>query len=113
MPKRISGRPADADERRHHKRLPIEREVRYKVLGTERTGRGKTIDMRSAGVLFTTASGLMEGDKIELVIDWPVQLEGRLRLKMVMFGRVVRAEEKQAAITISRYSLRTRAAGDL
>src|SRR5436853_234503 len=101
MPKRILRRSVNDDERRRHKRLPIERDVRYKVLGSGKNkekirgvGLGKTINMSSGGVLFTTDSGLAEGDRVELAIDWPAQLEGRLRLKMVVFGHVVRAEQK-------------------
>jgi hypothetical protein len=118
MPSRISGRVEPHDERRHHRRLPIDREVRYNVLPAGKRkmragGFGKTIDMSSGGVLFTTNTDLKAGDQVELAIDWPAKLHDTLRLKLVVFGPVVRTENEKAAITITRYIFRTRAAGDL
>ena len=69
--------------------------------------------MSSGGILFTTTSDLKEGDQVELAIDWPARLNGTLRLKLVVSGPVVRAENNKAAIIISRYDFKTRAAGDL
>src|SRR5947209_5687989 len=44
-------------DRRHSDRFPIEREVRYRVLSKrsgEESGDGKTINISSSGVLFTS-----------------------------------------------------------
>jgi hypothetical protein len=48
---------SEADQRKS-KRLPIEREVRYKVVGGQKdlSGSGKTINISRRSVLFTTAS---------------------------------------------------------
>ena len=86
------------------------REVRYRVLGGKRTkqaGCGKTVNMSSRGVLFTTESTLTEGEEIELAVSWPALLNGGLPLKLVAQGRLVRTEENQAAITIEKYEFRT------
>ena len=100
-----------ADRRVSH-RLPIEREVRYKVLGVKKTvrftGSGKTLDMSSRGVLFTTESRLPEGVTVEIAISWPAQLEDATHLKLVAIGVLVRSEERQAAISIQRYEFKTR-----
>ena len=105
-------RLADPTDRRVSHRLPIEREVRYKVLGIKKTvnytGSGKTLDMSSHGVLFTTESRLPEGVTVEIAISWPFQLDDATRLKLVAIGLLVRSDEGQAAISIERYEFKTR-----
>jgi hypothetical protein len=96
-------------DRRKSKRLPIELEVRYKVVGGQKDlcGSGKTINMSSAGVLFTTEYTLSERQSIELAVSWPAKLTGAIPLQLVVRGPVVRAEDTQAAITIERYEFKT------
>jgi PilZ domain len=105
------------EERRAHNRMGIKQEVRYTVLNgkssVKHTGAGKTIDMSSAGLLISTESTLAEGDQVELAISWPVQLDGVLPLKLVVLGRVVRADETHAAIVLERHVFKTRGAGAL
>ena len=111
MPNR-SLRPVESTDRRVSHRLPIEREVRYKVLGVKKavsyTGSGKTLDMSSRGVLFTTESRLPEGVTVEIAISWPAQLEDATHLKLVAVGVLVRSDEGQAAISIQSYEFKTR-----
>jgi hypothetical protein len=98
-------------ERRVSNRLPIERELRYKVLGKQRvacTGSGKTVNMSSRGVLFTTESGLPKGARVEIAVSWPVQLDDATALKLVAIGVLVRSDQSQAAISIQRYEFKTR-----
>lgn len=100
-------------ERRHNDRFPIEREVRYRVLSKragEESGDGKTINISSSGVLFTSDHVLLPGRRLELSISWPAQLDGKCPLKLVARGRVVRFEEGRAAIEIQQYEFRTQAA---
>jgi hypothetical protein len=103
--------PAITD-RRVSTRLPIEREVRYKVLGVRKTvgytGSGKTLNMSSGGVLFTTESDLPEGARVEIAVSWPAQLDDSTPLKLVAIGVLVRSDERQAAISIKSYEFRTR-----
>ena len=70
MSNRILRRAEISDDRRSSNRLPIEREVRYKVLGGKKTvkqvGMGKTVNMSSGAVLFTTETALPEGERVEL-----------------------------------------------
>src|SRR5689334_15422757 len=112
MSNRIIRRPESSDDRRTSNRLPIEREVRYKVLGgrkiIKQTGTGKTLNMSSGGVLFTTETALPEGERVELAVSWPAQLNDTLPLKLVAMGRLVRTDETSAAISIERYEFKTR-----
>ncbi len=103
--------PAD---RRHSDRFPIEREVRYRVLnkrGGDEAGDGRTINISSSGVLFTSQHLLLPGRRLELSISWPAQLNNKVALKLVARGRVVRFEEGRAAIEIQQYEFRTQSAG--
>jgi len=84
-------------ERRHSDRFPIEREVRFKVLnkrGGEETGEGKTLNISSSGILFTSEQMLLPGRRLEVAINWPVQLNNNVALKLVARGRVVRAQRR-------------------
>lgn len=97
-------------ERRHSDRFPIEREVRYRVLNkrsAEEAGDGRTINISSSGVLFTSDHTLLPGRRLELSISWPAQLDNRCALQLVARGRVVRFEPGRAAIEIQQYEFKT------
>ena len=96
-------------DRRSAVRLPIEQEVRYKVRtrNTVTVGFGKTVDMSSTGVLFTTEKELAPGEKLEVAINWPALLDHKCPLKLVTTGRVVRSGGGMAAVAIERYEFRT------
>src|ERR1700730_10775368 len=102
----------EEDDRRSCIRLPIEREVRYKIFGAHksviRVGLGKSLNMSSSGVLFTTESILLEGARVELAVSWPALLDDVLPLKLVASGRLVRSQGTQAAMAIDRYEFKTR-----
>jgi hypothetical protein len=99
-----------ASERRGADRFPIEREVRYRVLSKRsggEEGTGKTINISSNGVLFTTDQILVPGKRLELSISWPAQLDNKCQLKLVARGRVARLEQGRAAVEIQQYEFRT------
>jgi len=112
MPRRRLQPVQSSNDRRISNRLPIEREVRYKVIGGKQTvrpaGSGMTLNMSSGGVLFTTESGLPKGARVEIAVSWPAQLNGATPLKLVATGVLVRSEERQAAISIRSYEFKTR-----
>jgi hypothetical protein len=96
-------------DRRHSDRFAIGRDVRYRVLNkrSEEEGEGRTINISSAGVLFTTEHMLVPGRRVELSISWPAQLNNKCALKLVACGRVIRYEEGRAAIEIQQYEFKT------
>jgi hypothetical protein len=75
----------------------------------EEAGDGKTINISSTGVLFTSHHVLLPGRRLEVAISWPAQLNNKCALKLVARGRVVRFEEGLAAIEIQQYEFRTQA----
>jgi hypothetical protein len=100
------------NERRATDRFPIERDVRYKVLNyksDDEVGIGKTINMSSRGVLFTTDRHVALGKKLEVSISWPAQLNSAIPLKLVASGRVIRAEQGIVAMEIQHTEFRTQA----
>jgi hypothetical protein len=101
-------------DRRHSDRFPIERDVRFRAVnkrGGEEAGDGKTLNISSSGVLFTTSDMLLPGRRLELSISWPAQLNHKCALKLVARGRIVRFEKGRAALEIQQYEFRTAAAG--
>src|SRR5579864_6143426 len=103
--------PENQPERRDAKRLSIERDVQYRLLTRregEPEGAGKTLNMSSSGVLFSTDQTLLPGRRLELAINWPAHLDNHCALKLVARGRVVRYEGNAAALEIMQHEFRTR-----
>ena len=101
----------DAD-RRGTDRFPIESELRYKLVdakGAPDAGLGRTLNMSSSGVLFTSETQLPVGHRVELSVEWPAQLNEHCGLKLVAQGRIIRSSAESAAIRIDKYDFRTRA----
>ena len=97
-------------DRRGTSRFPLCEEVKYKLLHgkVSASGAGKTLNIGSGGVLFTTEQRLPMGRMVELSVNWPARLDGTCPLKFVAVGRIIRAENDKAAVRIERYEFRTR-----
>ena len=110
MPRRLDSPDVAPSERRRSSRFPIEREVRYKTLN-QRTeilaGNGKTLNISSSGVLFTSDHELPVGTRLELSISWPAQLNEKCFLNLVARGRVTRHIKGSLALQIQQYEFRT------
>jgi hypothetical protein len=99
-------------KQRSKRRFLIEQDVHYERLrGTEvvDAGKGKTLNMSSNSVRFTTGLALRAGDKVKVALNWPVLLDATCRLKMVIYGSVVRSDGDSATVRIRQHELRTRA----
>jgi hypothetical protein len=96
-------------ERRNPGRFPIEREMRFRITNKrhEMVGTGRTINMSSKGLLFSTEQRLLAGKRLEMAISWPAQLDHKCALKLIARGKVVRAEAGMAAVSIEQYEFRT------
>jgi hypothetical protein len=96
-------------DRRQSSRFPIEREARYKTLNHHSevfAGIGKTLNISSSGVLFTSDHELPLGTAIEVSISWPAKLNEKCLLDLVTRGRVARYSEGQVAVQIEQYKFR-------
>lgn len=102
--------PESERERRAKRRFQVEQDVRYKMLYGQRiaeTGSGKTANISSGGVWFTTESMLTTGMPVEVSMNWPVLLNESCPMKLMIYGCVIRSNEKGAAVAIERYEFRT------
>ena len=101
-------------ESRAKVRYPLNLAVRYSVaglVGRIAQGSGRTIDISSSGLSFTSDKPLSIGQGLDLFIDWPVQLDGDVQLQLVVSGVVVRVAGAVTALQIGRHEFRTRSAG--
>ena len=97
-------------DRRTKRRFTIDQEVKYKMLYGQRiaeTGVGRTMNISSGGVWFSTENMLTSGMPVELSMNWPVLLNDSCPMKLMIYGCVVRSNEKGAAVAIERYEFRT------
>jgi c-di-GMP-binding flagellar brake protein YcgR len=97
-------------ERRTKRRFQIDQEVRYKMLYGQRiaeTGVGRTMNISSGGVWLSTENMLTSGMPVELSMNWPVLLNDSCPMKLMIYGCVIRSNEKGAAVAIERYEFRT------
>jgi len=103
----------DPNERRASRRFPLRLAIRYRWLGAS-TGSdwatSESLNISSSGLLFTTAGALSPGQAVEAFIAWPVWLDKRIPLKLVIRGPVVRNIGDQSAIRFERYEFKTAAA---
>ena len=105
------GSSRNPSDRRESDRMAIERDVEFRVLsrkGGERPANGKTVNISSSGILFTTEQMLLPGRRLEMTISWPAQLDNKCALKLVARGRVVRFEDGCAALEIMQHEFRTK-----
>jgi hypothetical protein len=103
-------------ERRKTSRFPVREEVRYRVLqskAVQLSGAGRTLDISSGGILFTTTEELAPGRVVELAVNWPARLDGTCLLQLVATGHVVRSNRFTSAVRIERYEFRTRSTAPL
>jgi len=92
-------------------RFPLAMDVGYALMGRreqQKTGSVHTIDLSSSGLSFTADRPLLTGQKLEVAIDWPVLLDGGVRLQLVMSGVVVRTSGTTTAPKIQRHEFKTR-----
>jgi hypothetical protein len=97
-------------DRRTKRRFNIEQGLRYKLLHGSRVseaGTGRTVNISSSGVWFTTESVLAAGLPVELSMSWPARLNDVCPMKLMIYGCVVRSGQNGAALAIERYEFRT------
>ena len=96
-------------ERRSKIRFPLQLPVSYRTLGPGSTcsGEGWVVNMNRGGVLVSSRHETRVGARIELSIEWPSLLYGRVPLRFVTVGTVVRCDASNFAVMLVRYQFRT------
>jgi hypothetical protein len=97
-----------AIERRSRLRFPFELSVSFRTLGHAYpvTGVGRIVNMSSTGVLIAHQHQISAGTLVELNIDWPTRLDGRVPLRLIAIGTVVRCERFSFAVGLERHCFR-------
>jgi hypothetical protein len=68
---------------------------------------GLVVNISSGGILVSCTQALRVGDRMELNIEWPTLLDGRVPLRLFAVGRVVRCEASRFAVIFARHEFRT------
>ena len=95
-------------ERRARLRFPFKQRVRFKTLEHSYpvVGIGWVVNISSNGVLVACQHEVDAGTQLEMNIDWPTRLDGRVPLHLVVVGKVVRSELFNFAVVLERYHFR-------
>ena len=100
---------ARAHERRLAPRYAIETAVEYRLMARGEvigTGRGRTVDISSSGILFESERTLPPQRVIHLSLDWPVRREAGLTTELHVAGRTVRRRGRRTALAMERHEFR-------
>jgi len=62
--------------------------------------------MSSGGVLVASQDDVSLGSRVEMKIDWPVLLDGRVPLQLIAAGRVVRCDTSSFATVLAGHQFR-------
>jgi hypothetical protein len=108
--------PPFLTERRSKSRYPLHFGVRWRI--KDLTGEGRTIDLSSDGLLIAcqqiaSRDEVRTGEDVQMIIDWPVLLDGKIPLQLHASGRVVRKGSADFACTFRRHEFRTMKSGSL
>ena len=104
----------ESPERRAHARFNLALEMSYSALDGGRRGEtsaSRTIDLSSSGLRFASLQPLPVGLRLQVAIDWPVRLDGRIALQLIATGSVVRSSGAEAAVKLEWHTFKTRSAG--
>jgi hypothetical protein len=97
---RIFLRPRDIaqSERRQHQRFPIIVQTQSILAGDG--AQAIIVDISSGAVFLKTNNIIQLGESIKVLIDWPVPLEQRCPLRLVIVGKVLRSNGTGTAVEI-------------
>ena len=97
-------------ERRSRLRFSLELKVQYQTRGRSDMfrGTGRVVNISSDSVLVAGEHQIRPGTRVDLRIEWPFLLEGRIPLHLVTSGKVVRSGTSEFAVILARYQFRTR-----
>jgi hypothetical protein len=100
-------------ERRASVRYSLKLDLRYTAEAGHApvtVGTGKTTNVSSSGLSFTGDTPLLAGQNVKVYIDWPVMLDGSVKLQLEIWGVVVRVDGTNFAIQIEKHHFKTRSA---
>jgi hypothetical protein len=99
-------RSHDPDDRRRRHRFNLRLEVQCAVLGTGKILEGQTSDISSLAVRFQTGRQLPVGLRVKLSLRWPVRLDGMQPLQLVIYGCVIRDDNRGTVVEANTHEFR-------
>jgi PilZ domain len=96
-------------ERRATFRFPLALRVRFRTRmpASPYSGEGWVWNISRGGILVSSEHEIGVGTEVELNIEWPSLLYGRIPLRFVAVGEVVRCDVSSFAVVLARYQFRT------
>lgn len=99
-------------DRRVSARFPLQLDLRYQRAQKSAPWiAGRTVNISSSGLLFEANSEPAPGGRVRLSVAWPVALDQKAALRLIILGRVVRVFGGQVAVAIHRFEFRTTGVG--
>ena len=95
---------------------PVTLDLEYRVISARQNSiraYGKTAWISSQQLTFTGDQAVKTGDRMEVSVFWPVKLEGRIKLQLVVRGRAVGVSANRITMSIKKHEFRTLAIGRL
>jgi hypothetical protein len=92
-------------ERRYHFVMALR--FSFELRGVAYFGSGRTQDLSRYGVRFTTEYPPPDGATVELRIAWPFLLQNVCPLELVVWGPIVKTDERGTILEMSNYEFRT------
>ena len=100
-------------ERRLKFRFPLDLTLRFRPLsGSLFLGAGRAANLSSGGILVVSEHAVSQheisvGARVEISIEWPSLLDGKIPLQLIAVGRVVRHRAFDFAAAFEGYQFRT------
>jgi hypothetical protein len=100
----------ETHDRRTSQRFPLRLAVKYRATGSRFSSTwvvGESVNISSDGLLIAGPEAVKAGQPVEALIAWPVLLDKRIPLKLVINGSIVRSSGDHTAIRFTKYQFRT------
>jgi hypothetical protein len=94
--------------------FPLVLPLKYKTIsskGKTISGTGSTVSLSRTDIVFNAEHALGSGVQCEISIAWPVLLETKIGLQLVLQSVITRSEGQFVIGRVSRYEFRTRGPG--
>ena len=108
----FGGDVGQQDSRFYPMAYPLKMDLQYRLVspgkGPPVSGCGRTITFGSHEVVFSGDQSIPANASVQLSVCWPVLLDERIRLQLVIEGRVTSVEGGTFTVRIGRYHFRTR-----
>jgi hypothetical protein len=92
--------------RRADRRFPVALKLNYRMTSGE-CGKGEVCNISSGGLMFRSGSVLLVGKMIDVILAWPLLMDGDCPMQLRISGRVVRSDATGTAIAIGKYEFQT------